>query len=84
MKYDLFLDNSNSLDPFHEMELRTINDKEELKNIFVEKNTFLKSNSSTGLINSNFNQTLNLAARKDNQSSFLDNFGLPIIPDLNK
>ncbi len=63
-KYDLLFDNS-TLDPFHDMELNAINDKEELRNI-LEKSSLLtnnnnkfnnleQSNDNFGLPNINFN-----------------------------
>jgi hypothetical protein len=59
-KYDLLFDNS-TLDPFHDMELNAINDKEELRNI-LEKSSLLtnnnnleQSNDNFGLPNVNFN-----------------------------
>ena len=61
-KYDLLFDNS-TLDPFHDMELNAINDKEELKNI-LEQSSLSSNNkfnlqqskdNNFGLPNINFN-----------------------------
>lgn len=65
--------NNTSLDPFHEMELKTINDFEELKNILTTHHQSV--NSAREQEQLNFNRFLYPATAIDNNK----NFGLPKI-----
>jgi hypothetical protein len=76
---DMFNDNSQSLDPFNDMELKTINDLEELKNIL---NTQQLQQQTTNNSNINLVSTLhnNMLSNDASMGSYsLDNFGLPKI-----